>query len=444
MRKILTFLCAALMSVGMFALTPSGTDTWDEGTKTLTVNSNPGDWGDYYYESEIVHVVISDAVTSIGEGAFAECFNLKSVTIGNSVTSIGQSAFADCAGLTSVTIGNNVESIGGFAFIGCTGLTSITIPNSVTSIGQSAFDGCTALTSIEIPNSVTSIGKEAFYSCSNLTSVTIGNSVTSIGADAFRSCTAVTDVYCYPNAADLTWNDNNCNDFKASKATRCHVPSNYYNAYVAKFDATVNVTFVGDQPASDFAITANEDPQNASVYYSTFYESTNKYELPDGVEAYVADLSGANLLLTKIAEAGEVIPADNAVILKSTVASFILTPSEADAVTFSATNSLQGVDADTEISAKVTGTCYVLSGTQAEGVGFFLYEAPNLLKAYKAFVDRPNGANPAPRRMRFIFDAATGVENVQGNVQSTKVLRDGQLIIIRNGVEYNANGMMVK
>lgn len=50
---------------------------------------------------------------------------------------------------------------------------------------------------------------------------------------------------------------------------------------------------------------------------------------------------------------------------------------------------------------------------------------------------------------RFIISLApkmpTGVENVQGNnVQCTKVLRNGQLMIIRNGIEYNVNGQMTK
>jgi len=189
-------------------------------------------------------------------------------------------------------------------------------------------------------------------------------------------------------------------------------------------------------PVTD-PITPYADPQDASVYYSTFYDSNFKYELPTGVEAYVADLSGANLLLTKIAEAGEVIPADNAVILKSTENSFTLTPSDAAAVTFTATNDLQG--SDTQIATPAN--CYVLAGTDGV-VGFYHYTAANL-NAHKAYVVY-SGSNQAPRRMPFIFDAATGVENVQGNVQSTKVLRDGQLIIIRNGVEYNANGMMVK
>ena len=204
-------------------------------------------------------------------------------------------------------------------------------------------------------------------------------------------------------------------------------------AFMAEFAAVAPTP----QPVTD-PITPYADPQDASVYYSTFYDSNFKYELPAGVEAYVADLSGANLLLTKIAEAGEVIPADNAVILKSTVSSFTLTPSDADAVTFTATNDLQG--SDTQIATPAN--CYVLAGTDGV-VGFYHYTAANL-NAHKAYVVY-SGSNQAPRRMPFIFDQATGMENVQGdNVQSTKVIENGQLIIIRNGVRYNAAGQNVK
>ena len=204
-------------------------------------------------------------------------------------------------------------------------------------------------------------------------------------------------------------------------------------AFMAEFAAVAPQP----QPVTD-PITPYADPQDASVYYSTFYDSNFKYELPAGVEAYVADLSGANLLLTKIAEAGEVIPANVAVILKSTVTPFTLTVSDADAVTFTATNDLQG--SDTQIATPAN--CYVLAGTDGV-VGFYHYTAANL-NAHKAYVVY-SGSNQAPRRMPFIFDQATGVENVQGdNVQSTKVIENGQLIIIRNGVRYNAAGQNVK
>ena len=57
-------------------------DVWDEATKTLTVNSNPGEAA-YLGRTEIEHLIISNAVTSIGISAFKSCTNLSSVTFGN-------------------------------------------------------------------------------------------------------------------------------------------------------------------------------------------------------------------------------------------------------------------------------------------------------------------------------------------------------------------------
>ena len=206
-----------------------------------------GDWA-FSHCSSLTSVTIGNSVTSIGRSAFDGCYSLTSVTIPNSVTSIGYGAFSDCTSLTSVTIGNSVTSIGYYAFDGCysltsvtlnsdsivgksyyysnniddifgsqvkeyiigysvtsigdyafaecSSLTSITIPNSVTSIGEYAFDGCSSLTSITIPNSVTSIGEGAFFDCSSLTSITIPNSVTSIGTWAFRECSSLDTITC--------------------------------------------------------------------------------------------------------------------------------------------------------------------------------------------------------------------------------------------------------
>ena len=91
-------------------------------------------------------------------------------TIPNSVTTIGEGAFADCKSLTCINIPNGVTTIGKHAFAGCESLTNINIQNGVTTIEKSAFEGCRSLTSINIPNSVTTIGERAFWGCINLLS----------------------------------------------------------------------------------------------------------------------------------------------------------------------------------------------------------------------------------------------------------------------------------
>ncbi len=64
------------------------------------------------------------------------------------MTSIGDGSFARCSGLTSVTIPNSVTTIKEGTFFNCSGLTSVTIPNSVTSIGEGAFARCRSLKTV--------------------------------------------------------------------------------------------------------------------------------------------------------------------------------------------------------------------------------------------------------------------------------------------------------
>ena len=192
-QKLFTFFLALVASVSaIYASDTRVNGIWydfDSRTKTATVTYQGNAYNSYTGEYS-GSVIIPETVTRNGTTY--------------SVTSIGSSAFYGCSSLTSVTIPNSVTSIGDKVFYGCSSLTSVTIPNSVTSIGRGAFAECSSLTSVTIPNSVTSIGSYAFEGCSSLTSVTIPESVTSIGEDAFRVCNNITSV---------TWNAKNCNTY---------------------------------------------------------------------------------------------------------------------------------------------------------------------------------------------------------------------------------------
>ncbi len=193
-----------------------------------------------------------------------------------------------------------------------------------------------------------------------------------------------------------------------------------------------------------YPISANVDPDHAGVYYSTHYNEMQKYQLPVGTEAYVATISGEDLNLTKVVNAGEVLPANTAVILKSTSASVVLTPTDAAAVTISADNDLHGVDFETTAPAN----CYVLSEHSTDntvtGIGF--YEFTGTIPAHKAYLTISGGAAYAPKKLRFVFnnEQATGIDNAADGIMSEKRIENGQLIIIKNGVRYNAQGQVIQ
>jgi hypothetical protein len=263
--------CSSLTSLvynaHCFAYMPTsyaGTYTIPEGIKQIAGGAFSGC-------SKLTSVTIPNSVMSIGDEAFYGCTSLTSITIPDSVTTIGDEAFGNCSSITSVTIGNSVTNMGWGAFYGCSALksvvwnakncadfskvsgvpfydsrsqitsftlgkdveyipeylcyemkelTSMTIPDRVTSIGSSTFSGCSSLTSVSIgksvtsietwafgncsslaeiaiPNAVTDIGNSAFQGCLRLGKVTLGSSINNIAANAFAECTRLYDVYCY-------------------------------------------------------------------------------------------------------------------------------------------------------------------------------------------------------------------------------------------------------
>ena len=144
----------------------------------------------YWIREQITSFTFGNSVNSIPAYLCYRMSSLTSVTIPNSITSIGDDAFYDCSSMTSLNISNSVKSIGVEAFRNCTRLTSLTIPNSVISIEDYAFSWCSSLTSFSIPNPQTQCGNNVLVGAQSLTSLSVPASALNISESSINSVTS--------------------------------------------------------------------------------------------------------------------------------------------------------------------------------------------------------------------------------------------------------------
>ena len=172
--------------------------------------------GAFEDRTDLRTVMIPDSVTRIEVWAFYNCNNLSNVTLSNNLNYMGEYAFGNCKKITKIEVPKSLDSSGGpfkncdglktvtfekgtteissSLFEDCTGLEEIDIPDTVTVIENSAFNGCVNLSQITIPDTVTIIDKFAFYDCEKLVSVNIPDSVTKIYDYAFDDCSNLSNM----------------------------------------------------------------------------------------------------------------------------------------------------------------------------------------------------------------------------------------------------------
>ena len=462
---------------GLTTATIPETVTYNGTTYSVTYI---GEWA-FQSCSSLTSVTIPNSVTSIYRGAFRYCSSLTSINIPNSVTGIDDYAFEDCSSLTSITIPNSVTSIGSWAFEGCSSLpvvdnlryadtylveavdkslstytikagtkwignsafedcsslTSITIPNSVTSIqfyeGQQ-FSGCNSLTSIvvesgntvydsrdncnaiietatntliagcqstTIPNSVTDIGMYAFENCSALTSVTIGNSVEDIDIYAFAGCSSLSDIYCYATTPPDCYNNDTFEG--VSKHCRIHVPAGTLEAY-----------------------------QWAPVW-SDFYHFYEISELPDGAPS---DQVGVTVTGNYATFSWPVNP---------TASSYTLTITKDGEVfctlIFNNMGQLVGMAFAPARDGKPSAN---QSDAQSTAYGFSFVVTNLDANSHYTYTFTVNGADSEViETYSGAFDTTEEMalpSTQQDNQPSRKVLRNGQVLILRNGKTYDMMG----
>ena len=127
----------------------------------------------YSFRNDILHAVVSDGITTLGDFTFSGCTKLKDVTLGKDLTVIGHAAFEECESLQGIAIPEKVKSIGVGAFYSNIGLTSVVIPEGVESLDYGAFSFCSNLNEITLPATLKNMNALCFAFCEKLASVAI-------------------------------------------------------------------------------------------------------------------------------------------------------------------------------------------------------------------------------------------------------------------------------
>ena len=167
------------------------TYTVNDDGQTVTLANGRSATGSITIPAAVEQDGISYPVTSIGNTAFENCWQLVSVTFSGDVGGIGLGAFGFCDALNTVTFSGDVGSIGNFAFGRCDALNTVTFSGDVGSIMREAFKGCSALDTLTFSGDVGIIEREAFHNCRHLNTVTFSGNVGSIGNSAFWDCPAL-------------------------------------------------------------------------------------------------------------------------------------------------------------------------------------------------------------------------------------------------------------
>lgn len=99
---------------------------------------------------------------SIGAGAFYKT-GITSLVLPSNYTSLGEDAFSQNKDLKTVEIKGKVETLPDFCFEKCTALESVILPEGLKTIGRLAFFNCSSLPSITIPSTVVSESEGGHY-----------------------------------------------------------------------------------------------------------------------------------------------------------------------------------------------------------------------------------------------------------------------------------------
>ena len=319
------------------------------------------------------------------------------VVVAANVTALGNDAFRYCSNIQTVTFnnGSQLTDIGQRAFSHCSSLEQLTVPAGVTIIRETAFGSCTNMQSVTLATGsrLETIKGSAFANCENIKSIVLPQTMEDIEYNAFFSCSELDSVVIY--APSLTTYGEAFGSTHAN--LRIYVPYTSLATYKSGW----------------------------STYASKIYPIAPAWLLPGDEWDYDTQTLTVNSNLPENAYA------DNTEIHHVIIAANV---TEIGEKAFQSCIAFESVTCNATTPPTLGET--VFNGVNVSAIPLYVPEGS--VSAYKAAEQWQdfNIVDPAP--------TAIGETNANANAKAVKILRDGQLYIIRDGKTYNILGNAVK
>lgn len=145
----LLFVILTVLSSFMLTVYAADTKTVTSGNFVFSVKDKTATLTEYKGDAKTVKVpskVKGATVRAVGDYAFWQKKNMKSVTLPKTVKSIGVAAFNECSALKEVKMPYYLTEIKDAAFWYCTGLETVRMNKKAASFGENVFKGCKKLT----------------------------------------------------------------------------------------------------------------------------------------------------------------------------------------------------------------------------------------------------------------------------------------------------------
>ena len=482
--------CSGLTSVTIPNSVTTIRDGTFEGCSSLTSVTIPNSvtsigQGAFRGCSSLTSITIPNSVTSIGISAFSGCSGLTSPIYNAHCFAYMPTAYSG-----AYAIQDGIKQIAGRAFSKCSELTSVTIPNSVTSIGYHAFEGCSALDTISI-NAITppTLGEKALSSVSicyipMCTQVDYVNSSWNDYVDTFEEHPINVTSGSYGPNIKWKYNDGKLSLFGTGNISKLdctpwellidsikeieiengitNIPADAFSDYT-KLNKVILPSSLEEIGANAFANCrrlyeiysyASIPPlaemssftnYNATLYvpceHKQYYQSDMVFSLFNKVECITSEevetdgvivVPGANnVTITWLKEDGAetysiVIKKDGEVVCTLTF------NSAGQLINIAFAPGRNGNHPAQHAEQVANGKGYRFTVTGLEEGTHYTYN-----------IDVKNTADQTinSHAGEFTTQSTTAVENITtNNANIQKIMRDGQFIIVRDGVEYNAMG----